>query len=237
MHVLDECGDARVELNKGSLCSNGKKLVLFDFDGVLVRSNHCHLKNIRDTFRESGVALDANDAEIMRHFGKSYKVLISDLLDDAYRTPEVEHALGKRLREKFENERFWESFERIEGLSSYLFGLRKNGYELGIASGNGHAVLEMWTTKLGIRDFFGLLIGVDDVKRGKPYPDMVFLASEFFKVAVSDIVFVGDARSDVLMAKSAGALSAVVLSGVLSREEAEGLCVDMIAEDVTKLDL
>ncbi len=226
-----------ISKDEGNLCLNARKLILFDFDGVLVRSNHCHLKNIRDTFADLDVPLDVSDAGIMRHFGKSYKVLISDLLDDEYRTPEIEHALGKRLREKFEDEKFFESFERIEGLSSYLFGLRKNGYELGIASGNGHAVLEMWTAKLGIRDFFGLLIGVDDVKRGKPHPDMVFLASEFFKVDVSDIVYVGDARNDVLMAKSAGAQSAVVLSGVLSREEACGLSVDMIADDVTKLDL
>ena len=52
----------------------------------------------------------------------------------------------------------------------------------------------------------------------------------------SEAVLVGDARGDVTMAREAGLLPIVVLSGNLSRIEAEKLKVEYIIEDVTHLE-
>ena len=43
-----------------------------------------------------------------------------------------------------------------------------------------------------------------DVERPKPYPDMILKASEFLKVPIERMVFVGDTTSDMIAAKSAG---------------------------------
>lgn len=214
-----------------------KKLVLFDFDGVLVRSNHCHIKNIRDAFSEMKAPLVANDADIVKHFGKHYTVIIPELLEKKSRGTEIEWKIGEKMRLGFEKESFSDSFELIDGLPDYLEKLVKKGYGLAIASGNSAYVLERWLSKLQIRKCFGLVIGSDGVKNGKPDPEMILMAAKHFKVALKDIIYVGDTRNDVLMAKNAGCMCAVVLTGVLSRKDADLLDVDIIAEDVTKIGL
>ena len=214
-----------------------KKLVLFDFDGVLVRSNHCHIQNIRSAFSDLKVPLSANDADIVKHFGKHYTVIIPELLEKKSHGTEIERKIGEKMREGFEKESFSDCFELIEGLPEYLEKLEKKGYGLAIASGNSVYVLERWLLKLKIRKFFKLVIGSDRVKNGKPDPEMVHVAAKHFKVAVKDIVYVGDTKNDVLMAKNAGCVCAVVLTGVLSRKEALLLDVDIIAEDVTKIEV
>ncbi|MFH1126579.1 MAG: HAD family hydrolase [archaeon] len=214
-----------------------RKLILFDFDGVLVKSNHCHVRNIRNAFSNADVPLNASDEEITHHFGKHYKVIVPKLLEEDYRTPEIERRIGEKVKEGFEDDRFSDCFEEIEGISEFLLDLKKRNHVLAIASGNSHHVLEKWVSRLGLLKYFSLLIGADDVENGKPFPDMILLASRHFNIPAEKIVYVGDTKNDVLMAKNAGCECAVVLTGVLKRKDAEELGVDMIAEDVTKLDL
>lgn len=214
-----------------------KKLVLFDFDGVLVRSNHCHIKNIRNAFSDLKVPLPASDADIVKHFGKHYQVIIPELIEKKSRGTDIERKLGDKMREGFEKESFSDCFELIRGLPDYLDMLETKGYSLAIASGNSAYVLERWLLKLKIRKYFKLVIGSDGVKNGKPDPEMVHVAARHFKIPVEDILYVGDTKNDVMMAKSAGCACAVVLTGVLSRKDAVLLDVDIIAEDVTKIEM
>ena len=56
------------------------------------------------------------------------------------------------------------------------------------------------------------------------------------KVSPSEAIFVGDAESDVKMAKNARVKPIVVLTGHLSKSQAKELNVEYIIEDVTKLE-
>ena len=82
---------------------------------------------------------------------------------------------------------------------------------------------------------FDLVVAGDDVKNGKPHPDMLLAALEHFHIEPHEAVYVGDAAADILAAKNAGMASIAVLTGALNRLEAENLNPDYIVEDVTKI--
>jgi phosphoglycolate phosphatase len=55
-----------------------------------------------------------------------------------------------------------------------------------------------------------IVVTSEDVENGKPYPDMLMLASSLMGVSCNDILVFGDASSDVEMAHAAGAKAVAV---------------------------
>ena len=55
-------------------------------------------------------------------------------------------------------------------------------------------------------------------------------------VSNKDAMFIGDAKNDVLMAKNAGVEPVVVLTGLISKTQAEALGVKHILSDVTTIE-
>jgi len=88
---------------------------------------------------------------------------------------------------------------------------------------------------LDVNDVFDLIIGINDVKKSKPDPEMLLKAIEHFGVKPKETLFVADAPNDIIAGKKAGVKIAVVLTGVLDRKRAEKLGINFIFEDVTKL--
>jgi phosphoglycolate phosphatase-like HAD superfamily hydrolase len=64
---------------------------------------------------------------------------------------------------------------------------------------------------------------------------MLIKALDHFGVKPEEAVYVGDAKADIMAAKSAGLVSIAVLTGALTREEAEELETDHIVDDATKV--
>ena len=77
---------------------------------------------------------------------------------------------------------------------------------------------------------------IDDIKKQKPDPYMVKQILKTQRIKPTEAVLVGDAKGDVTMARDAGLLPIVVLSGNLNKKEAEKLKVKYIIKDVTYLE-
>jgi len=60
--------------------------------------------------------------------------------------------------------------------------------------------------RFDIEKYFDLIITSDDVKRGKPSPEIVFKACAALDVSPKDVVLVGDTDSDVRAGKAAGCM-------------------------------
>jgi phosphoglycolate phosphatase-like HAD superfamily hydrolase len=92
--------------------------------------------------------------------------------------------------------------------------------------------------KFHIPNVFDQIVSVGDVSVGKSKPDpyMLQLILKTQGVSNRQTLFVGDAKSDVLMAKNAGIEPVVVLTGLLSKAQAEALGVKHILSDVTKIE-
>ena len=91
----------------------------------------------------------------------------------------------------------------------------------------------------GIPKVFSSIISsydIEDVALLKPDPYMINQILKLENVSSENAVLVGDAKTDVQMSQRANVEPIVVLTGHLTREEAEDLAVRKIIKDVTELE-
>lgn len=208
------------------------KLVVFDFDGVLVDSNEAWAGIYSKAAKATGMKKDIAYDDIKEHYGKPY----IDVLRAAY--PEItdDENTVERMYSNFldlaSSEDFGSSFRLIKGARKTLDEL-KGRFMLAVGSGNTKKMLNKFMRKFRLADYFRFVVTIDDVKRGKPNPDMLIKAIRHFNVKPEEAVYVGDSASDVMAAKRAGMHSVAVLTGALDKKEAMNLKPDYIVEDVS----
>jgi len=87
---------------------------------------------------------------------------------------------------------------------------------------------------LGILSHFDAIVTRDDVKSFKPSPEQVRLAAELLKIPVRRCVLVGDMPTDIDAAKSVGAMSVAVVTGIFT-EETKSRGPDLIINSIAEL--
>lgn len=210
------------------------RLVIFDFDGVLVLSNEAHVEAARKALSKAGIRREVPKGELTSHFGKPYRVILKLMMGDGYSKEKLDLAYGYH-HDIIRSEWFLENIKPIPGLREFLQKLREMGIKLAIATGNERSFFERVLNYLDLADLFDLTLCIEDVKNSKPSPDMVLRAVEFFQVKRKETLFVGDAESDILAAKGAEVTAVAVLSGVLNRDEAKELKPDFIVNGVVDI--
>lgn len=210
------------------------KLIMFDFDGVLVDSNEAWADVYKKSASDAGLRKKITYEDLKPHYGKPYieffKAAFPEISDDK--------GVAEKLYSSFVNlsssEELPDSFRVIPGVNDSLTKLKKN-FKLALGTGNSRRIIGKFMNRLGFDKYFDLVVAGDDVVNGKPHPDMLLKALNHFNLEPDEAVYVGDAPADILAAKNAGMKSVVVLTGALSRIEAENINPDVIIEDVTKL--
>lgn len=207
------------------------KLIIFDFDGVLIISNRAHIKACREALRRVGIKREISNKEITSLFGMFYRDVLRALMKDEY-TPEKLNLASEYQSQFLYSDNFIRNVQKIDGLKEFLTELKGKGIKIAIASGNERLFLDKMLKFLEIGRLFDSIISADNVRKSKPDPEMIYNALKFFRVKPEETLFVGDAKNDIIAAKSAGVKSAVVLTGVLNKEDAEKLKPDFIISDV-----
>jgi len=107
--------------------------------------------------------------------------------------------------------------------------------KIALASTDRHWRSSETLKALNLDIYFDVVLGADDVPRGKPAPDMVLEACRKTGCPPSDSVVVGDSRVDMLMGKNAKVKACIgVLSGITLRDRLEALA-DIIVPSVASL--
>jgi phosphoglycolate phosphatase-like HAD superfamily hydrolase len=208
------------------------KLVVFDFDGVLVDSNEAFAGAYKEATERAGVHQDFTYDDIKSQLGKPYIEVFKG--SGGACDEETLERVYSHFVDITSSEDFTSSVKHIKGVKRSLFNLKKS-VRLAVGSGNSKRMLNGLLSKLGLTRYFDFVVSGDDVKKGKPSPDMLIKAMKHFRVKPREAVYVGDSRHDIMAAKRAGMRSVAVLTGVLTREEAKRLHPDFIVEDATKV--
>jgi phosphoglycolate phosphatase len=99
------------------------------------------------------------------------------------------------------------------GARELLASLADEGFGLAICTNKAEHVTAVALDALGIRPFFGAVVGALDGRAKKPDPEPVLAALAGLGIAASDAVMVGDTSADIGAARAAGLPSIAIAHG------------------------
>ena len=193
-----------------------QRLVLFDFDGTLVDSQHSIVEAFSQACRAHGIE-GVDPALIRRHIGLPLAVAIAANLPEAHRARAAEIAESYKLAHRVLASSSGHD-PLFPGAAQAVAVLKAGGALLGITTGKGRRGLNTTLEKHGLSGHFDVLRSADDGP-GKPDPFMVQSALDELGIAKADAIVVGDTSFDMQMALNAGVSALGVAWGYHPEQE------------------
>jgi beta-phosphoglucomutase len=188
--------------------------LIFDMDGTMVDNMMTHHRGWQKTLAVYGLDLTLEEVMATCH-GKNMEI-IERLFPGKYNAEE-------RERISFEKESWYRSIflpdlKLIAGLAELLEIAQKNGIPMGIGTAAPKENVDFALDNLGIRHYFQAVIDGDDVKKGKPDPEVFFKVADKLGVPYADCLVFEDSPTGAKTALNAG-MKAIILTTTHRAEE------------------
>lgn len=175
--------------------------VLFDMDGVIVDTEWLHEVAFRETLATHGYELTPDEYKAF-FVGKTDRDGLEQYLDSLKRVHDNQAIIDQKSAIYLSVAS--EQIRPYRGVASLIRQLAEI-VPVGLVTGSMRHEAEIAMNTLGILEFFGVTITIEDVKRGKPDPEGYLKAAQLLRIPIQNCVVVEDSVSGVKAAKSAGA--------------------------------
>ena len=182
------------------------RAAIFDLDGTLVDNMSVHADAWATLSSRHGLAVP-RDRFLLEFAGRKNEEIIADLW------PGHDESFALRLaseKEALYRELYRPRLAPLAGLLPFLDALAAAGVPLAIASAAPALNRALVLDGLGLRRRFVKVIGAEDAKRGKPFPDIFLAAAAALGVPPGGCVAFEDALFGVEAAVAAGMPTAAV---------------------------
>ncbi|MBD5357823.1 MAG: HAD-IA family hydrolase [Bacteroides sp.] len=196
---------------------NKIKNIVFDFDGTLVDTAPLILHTMQETIHKMGLP-SKTEKECRATIGLRLEEVPAVLWKEL---PEIGIEYAKTYRKIFDKLKRPLNVSCFPEVSETLYLLRNVGVRMAIASSRSHKSLEEYVELFGLTDCFTMLIGGNDVTKGKPSPDPVLAIINPLGWKAEETLTVGDAGVDIQMGKAAGTQTCAVTYGNGTERELE----------------
>lgn len=208
------------------------KAVIFDMDGVIVDSEEYHASTEHEVLERIG--LNVSIEELKMELGKSEKAFFRGVLTKYGRTENIEDTIKKLIKEKHKIYlELLKSAKPIPGAIELIEKMRKNGFKTAIATSSVRKALNIVVKSLGLEKFFDAMVCVDDVKKGKPEPDIFLVAAERLVFQPNECLVIEDATNGVEAAKRAGMKTIGFISPSSGKQDLSE--ADLVVDDLRKI--
>ncbi len=213
------------------------RIILFDLDNTLLRSSV-----IKDdiAFPEAIKKVYGADVslDMINPHGMTDQKIISELAKKGGVDP---GEIGDRIDECMEEmaelyNNHEDDVELVEGVEKSLEHLEKQGFELGLVTGNIKEIAHGKVKQAGISDFFGFGgYGDDAVERDQILEKALRRAKEIHG-EIEEVFLVGDSPQDIRAGKKVGVKTVGIAQGVYPEERLEEEAADFVIKGWSDLE-
>ncbi len=198
---------------KNALAAKEIRALIFDMDGTLVDNMDFHHRAWIEWARREG--LTGSDGEILSQTHGTLREIVRRLFPQES-DDDVLHARGER-KEALYRELYRPHLRLIPGLLELLQATKKRGLPMAVATAGDRTNIDFTLDGLNVRPYFDAIVGAEDVRNGKPHPEVFLLAAQKLAVAPESCLVFEDAPVGAEAARRAG-MSCIVVNAMAPRE-------------------
>jgi beta-phosphoglucomutase len=210
---------------------NREFAVLFDMNGVIVDDMRYHLEAWQEFALRRKKVISAEEFDKMLA-GRTNLETIQYIV-----SPDVSVEEAKKLSEEKEvlyREIYTPHLSLVNGLKELILDLKQHQVPMAVATAAPTENVNLVLDGLQIRELFNVVVDADQVKHGKPAPDIFLRAAEMLQVPPKCCLVFEDSLLGLKAAQAAG----MVAIGITTSHTAEMLQPTVAtAPDFSKIDL
>jgi beta-phosphoglucomutase len=194
------------------------KVIIFDMDGVLVKSEGSIGKSFNMVLEKYGVKLNPENKK--KFLGRSLRDQLEMMKEE---NPQIPKDLSV---EEFSKEAFKYQLEIIKEklipdtvIMDLIKEAKETGIKIAVATSNLKYRAEILLGLIGILDQLDVLVTSDDVTNHKPHPDIFLETAKRINVSPEDCVVIEDAVNGIQGANNAGMKSVALITENHSKED------------------
>ncbi|MBF9236108.1 HAD-IA family hydrolase [Hymenobacter sp. BT683] len=186
-----------------------KPTLLFDLDGVIVDNTPYQARAFQLLFRDLGLTTNAR-----KLLARLNGMPATNILKTVFRHPvpakQLKDYAGQR--EFLYRTLYWSKRRAMPGLVAFLEAARAAGFKIGLGTGSPPETISYILDHLDLRRYFDVVIGKDDIARGKPHADTFSVGAARLGARPEDCVVFEDAVLGEQAAYKAGMRCVAVAS-------------------------
>lgn len=204
------------------------KLIIFDFDGVLIDSKQAYLYAYKKTFEHFGY--DIGYEEIEPKLGGTAEEEISLLF------PEIKEGVRKEMKQYFDDlctgGEFLKRFELLPHSKNTVEELKKRGYILALLTNTSRVTLEKLLKKFSLNNYWDKVIAAEDGFKSKE--DAGLFLINYFNTTPEKTFWIEDMVRGIEAGKKVGCIN-IAIPGWSSKEKLTEAKPDYIIDSLDEL--
>ncbi len=206
-----------------------KKLICFDLDNTLVNSDKAHVLAYNDSLEKLGLKKKSRNF-LKKLFGRPHSEIAKLVL------PKVNKEISQRFLKEHDKVLLKKTYKFIRAFPNVnkTLAILKKDYDLALLSNCDHKIIVKTLKSAKINSkLFKVLIGNDNVKHSKPYPDEILKAEKLIHHHAEFMV--GDSIYDIMAGKRAKVKTIAVLTGNYTKDKLKKYHPDFILNNINSI--